>query len=617
MLAEKRLLVVYEGCSPEQALREIDANSNWQWVYAGRDFLCSLRWEETFRETARRLSIAAQLQSTADDLALEFNTLIDELGKDNSSIGWWIGKISEKNAYISDLFLYICYLKSITEAMSTSQEENWIVVTDSAGLARTLVAHARRSGWRSGWIMMWRARAMMLLRAGTEIYSEFRMKIAMLFSFASLHRLMMRLDAGVDDTRGDQKHILIHSWLRNDSLDQEGKFVDRFFDVLPQELQERGYNVQYLVLPPTNFAARNVVVTILEKLSEQGLLFPSHKYLGWPDFLKAFFLPYVTSNLPKGRSWLGGLNVSALISEERWSQVWSSRTSLIFTYYLFSRRLGIKGKSFDRIIHTFENHNWEKAFCLGIHKYTVSDRVVGFQHTAILWNYHVYCPGSFERRAMVLPDVVVANGKFWANKLHERGFPNVVVGGAFRFKHLFALPSRKQINADRVVILAAASASVSQTLEMMRYLYLAFGDDSSSDVCIKLHPIHSVTDAMCMEIFEDKQPAHFRYVDEPITQLLSCVDVLIYCSTTMCLEALAHGVPSISITPATSIDMDVMRWFPSIRRSADSPQMLREQVKYILGMSEEEKTSWVREAKEIVDQVFAPVTDRSIDAFLR
>ena len=114
-MGDKRILVAHERCRPKHVIREINDEYDWHWIYAGRDFLRLLKWQRALQETACRHSIGVELQRAADELAGDFNALIDELGKRHSSVGWWIGQIAEKNTFISHLFLYICYLKSIIE----------------------------------------------------------------------------------------------------------------------------------------------------------------------------------------------------------------------------------------------------------------------------------------------------------------------------------------------------------------------------------------------------------------------------------------------------------------------------------------------------------------------
>ena len=70
------------------------------------------------------------------------------------------------------------------------------------------------------------------------------------------------------------------------------------------------------------------------------------------------------------------------------------------------------------------------------------------------------------------------------------------------------------------------------------------------------------------------------------------------------------------MVPETSIDLDVMRWFPHMRRAAESPHMLREEIQSLLAMSIEEKKKWDKDAKRLVAKVFEPISAKTVDSFL-
>ena len=165
--------------------------------------------------------------------------------------------------------------------------------------------------------------------------------------------------------------------------------------------------------------------------------------------------------------------------------MWSARTSSAYLYYAFAKRLGKAGKSPYRILDTFENHIWEKALHLGIRRYGAADKVIGFQHTTLSWNYHCYSPKSFEFQAGVLPDQIVCTGSVWAEELLSRGYKSVDVGGALRFDPLPTTIDSCHPDNDIPTILVTSNAGENLTLEVLRNIYLAFGKDTDKKIWIK------------------------------------------------------------------------------------------------------------------------------------
>ena len=117
-------------------------------------------------------------------------------------------------------------------------------------------------------------------------------------------------------------------------------------------------------------------------------------------------------------------------------------------------------------------------------------------------------------------------------------------------------------------------------------------------------------------MFDGEFPRHFHFVNQSLPQLLSRTNLLLYSSTSVCFDALARGVPILSVVPEMAIDLDDLRWFPWFRRAANSPQALRNETETILSMSVEETVRWVAQARQIVASVLAPVTSECVEAFL-
>jgi len=615
----KRVWVAHVRDKSERVRSAIGGEVEFQWIYAGQDIRQLTEWELKLEGVASHQPMGSHLQVAADDLSHAFNDFIDCLGRRHDSLGWWMGQIAEKNPHVSQLFLQICYLKSITDVIGKSHYSNWLVVVNNGQLGQALVLCAKQAGWVVKTISGVRMKMVAALSIVVQIARDLRSKSTLVQNFARLRYWSKRLchvTNGASSTPHNQKKtILIHSWLRNDCVGQKGEFVDRFFGVLPEKLQNLNYDIQYLVLPATIISQWSSTLKTLRILWQRNLLFPIHKYLKWIDVLKALFIPHLICNVPKGEIWFRDWNISALVAGERRKQVWSSRTSDAYLFYALTKQLGKAGVCFERVVHTSENHVWEKALCLGIHSNGVANKSIGFQHSAIPWNYHCLSPGSYECGTDVLTDVLTCSGRFWASCIREKGYPSVVTGGAFRSDDL-TQTSRRSLVSDQRIILAAANAYIPHTLDMLRAIYLAMREDDSRKIWIKLHPDFPLRADECQQVFTGGMPAHFEFVTKPLSQLFDRVGLVVYCSSAICVDALARGIPILSVVPETAIDLDPMRWFPSFRRAAGSPEDLRKEVNIILSMSSSEQVEWEQSARQIAERVLAPVTPESINACL-
>ena len=615
-----KILLVSADCNLSRVNRFTELQTNYCWIYAGNDVRLRIFWEKHLSGVQPRISMGYRLQKAADDLSDDFNEWIDDLGRLHNSLGWWIGQISEKNPFVSTLFFHLCYLKIITDQLKIPSNTNWLVVVENHGLRRALIAYARDSNLDMIEIDRWSSELSATKQLVINAIYGILSRVMLVKNWLTLRRVIRdlcssqsELDVMPDDCEGS---ILFHSWLGDDNVGDDGQFVDRFFGVLPYYLRDKGYRVKYFFLPLSVIAREAKLYDILRPLADSDFLFPSHLYLKFIDVFKALLFPlifcWLPRRVPKFRTW----SVRYLIDEDRWSQVWSSRTSAAYLYYAFAIRLGNNSKRVNRIYGTFENHIWEKAMYLGMRQSDVAERLIGYQHTTLHWNYHCYSPKSFELQTGVLPDQIVCTGSYWSDELLRRGYKHVKLGGALRFDTLPDNFEPQYRSNCKPIILVTSNAGENLTLEVLRNIYLSFGKDSAKTIWIKIHPHLHLSNEHYSSVFDGEIPEHFHLKTESVSELFPNVDLLVYSSTSLCFEALTMGIPVLSFVPETFVDLDDLQFFPHLRCAAATHQDLRRKAQKILGQSSGEYLDWLSNINESMKTVFAPVTPTSLETFI-
>ncbi|MDP7260042.1 MAG: hypothetical protein QF376_04085 [Anaerolineales bacterium] len=144
------------------------------------------------------------------------------------------------------------------------------------------------------------------------------------------------------------------------------------------------------------------------------------------------------------------------------------------------------------------------------------------------------------------------------------------------------------------------------TLEVLRQVHLAFSEDDGKEIWIKLHPHLDLRSGNFEQVFADKLPEHFHFKEDPVSELLSDVDLLVYSTTVVCFEALARGFHVLSVVPETLVDLDDLRYLPHLRCAAASPQELSEKADGLLARSCDEQTDWIAQVQRpLIDCVFS------------
>lgn len=192
-----------------------------------------LEWERNIGDAVPRMMMGSRLQRAADELADDYDLLIDQLARRYNSLGWWIGKIGEKNPYCSLLFFHVCYLQIVIEIIEVHADACCLVIAESAAFRKQLELFANNADWSVQVVGGWQQKLRRFRHSLALVIYGFYHKLHLTSQWLRIKRWSRHLFAYGDlsQASSDSKQgvVLIHSWLRHDSLDERGRFVDRFF----------------------------------------------------------------------------------------------------------------------------------------------------------------------------------------------------------------------------------------------------------------------------------------------------------------------------------------------------------------------------------------------------
>ena len=114
-----------------------------QWVYLGKNVPFSLKLEQLLG-TSTKIKIGDLLQEIAKEFRQEYIDYIGELSlaaERLHPIGcWWLSSVSEKNPFISDVFLHFCYIKFCQRIIGNLSSDLFIVC-ETRALAQALLSN--------------------------------------------------------------------------------------------------------------------------------------------------------------------------------------------------------------------------------------------------------------------------------------------------------------------------------------------------------------------------------------------------------------------------------------------------------------------------------------------
>jgi len=594
------------------------------WCYFGETVSSAAACREWLDGLAERIEAGEFLQEMARDKRQSYIEFMGELSRRYSSDSWWLASLSEKNPYISKVFLRAC---SVLVADRLVRERDGkgilLLVVEDRALRQCLSGHLRPGlgndllcpeGFGEGFRVRVRQIAEFWARWVHFLGRQFsRLLIARMF--VSGEEIQRRRGVGL---------TLIHSWVDSRAFDGTGAYRSIHFGDLDRYLASQGRTVAIVpgILPSLSF--RSGVRALVR--SGVPFLLPQ-RFLRLSDVLREAWRslrrPPEIACPP-----FEHVDISALIEEDRQQDWMLGRPRVNAMLGSVVRRWYEAGIRIESFVYTFENHLWEKAYCLAFRRHYAGVRLVGYQNVnlpSLSLNFFVAEP---ERALMPLPDLLIANGRYSFELLAHDGHDpeRLRCGGALGYLHLAGLAAREPArslgsardrSAPRFTVLVTTSNGVPLACELLWKAIQAFTAELGIRVLIKCHP-GLLFAALSSALGLDRLPANFEVCDRPVPELLRRCAALLYMDSTSSLEALAIGVPVVHVVSDFGLDIDHLERMSEVRLSARTPEELRRAVLSLTQEAEEEGAAADRRrrGREVVTTFFGPSDEQAYRWFL-
>lgn len=571
-----------------------------QWLYCGTDVPLSLKLDEVLDQSTK-IDVGRSLQDTAREFRQEYIDFIGQISyaiDDEYSIKcWWLSSISEKNPYISNVFLYFCYIK-ICQRIIRTLSHDLIIISESRALSKSIFKNLSISK---------NYRVSLEDRYGYDapekiistLYSAIK-KAWFLGSFfsriisAKFFQLLVRMcKSRPCETPG----ICIHSFTDNRSLLNANHYQHIYFRGLGPELDRSGIPFFYLidVLPTTSYLS---VINRLIHYPENCYLL--EEFITFFDIINAHRLISGTGKWWNSGSSMGGVEMEQILEGEMVRDGINTRREEAYLRFCAGKRVSLRFP-IKTFIYIFENHIWEKMFCRAFRCYSPETTLVGYAHAIVNTMYTCYSVSGYEKHLLPLPDIIAVNGIRAKNVLEHSGFigKKIEIIGALRYQSLEKKKISKKEYKEKTV-LVALSAGINDSLELTHKVLSALGDHEGIIVDLKFHPTlpFSIISKYIRSI-----PGNVRIREDPIEKLLLNSDVLIYAESTVCVEALAMGVPVVNVRSDHRIDMNIFEGIDVVPSVSTVPEII-EAINYV---TSDKILEQLNSIQIIVDDIFAPL----------
>lgn len=581
-------------------LATLPAERQYSWIYVGKDvYICTLL-EKIIGNRAARISISEDLQKTARQYRDDYIDYIGKIFVTHESPIWFLTSLSEKNPFISDFFLNFCYLTVCLNYIHESERDLIIVGENRA------VLHALKENLNED-----PDTRMMIydspLHSGIENirYSCAKIKNKLVFLCRYMARVFLAKVFSIvkrhsREIKMSDQLIITHTFTDYRSFPEMGVYKESYLGNLCDDIAKKTTGLVYLSdVLPTLWYPKALYPLFFVK----NRIYLKEEFLSLTDIFNAML--YVRTNYPEIHEKIpfGGLNVLSILQEDLSQDRATARVEQSYLNYFISKRISRRFvvKSF---LFSFENHVWERAFCDGFKKMG-DTKLIAYAIVFINRMYTCYSVSRVEKAVVPHPDIIIVSGSQGKDMLAESGFDadKIIIGGAVRYPNLRA-DEKKIRHVSKKTVLLALSAEINASLELVFKSVHAFSRSGELNIIIKCHPIVPYNK---IAPFLPKLPGHFSISDEPIGILLSRSDLVLYTESTVCVEAVAQGIPIMHVRSDHSIDINIFEGDESVPSYADPIDINSETMRIVNG---EEKLP----SNELISHLFQPIDMQKIES---
>jgi hypothetical protein len=558
-----------------------------------------------------KLFTAAEKQRLVDQYVEEISDIGD---LNHYSLSWLCHPISEKNDLAPDnLFNQVIdflYFFQVYQGISESGGETLAVLADSPVLVKSIIDLSRKQGFH----------CQVIGGLAPVLKRTFSTGIRWRLSCIRNHYKLLKgkrsrarqrgLLLGKPDKR--KTYTVVRTWFDHRSPSLINRDRDIYFGSLPGFLKKRGRDILYFgdIIDPGFGPAFEV--------PQQGLRNPvllEGALLKWFDIWKGVRFHWrCKKNIRlKDEIMIQNLDVGDVFENYLLMELKNFSIPINYFTFLAARRLVEKVKV-ERFFCLFENYSWEKVTALALRERSPGIKITSFQHAQVALGSIKFFMGTRESRGIPLPDRIVTLGQVTRDFLvNEKNYPpdSTVPGCALRHDYHQGWSRVPRQHRNHILV---HLWTFRRSIEMLNFLFTCKVFRERYSLTVSTHPNHPLEKLKPQLNFTDT--GIFKVSTASLEANFQEADMVVYSGTTICLDALANGMPVINIEFQDFISPDPLFNFTGFRWNAANEQELLAAVEAIYGLSDTDYYERQKQARDFVRKYFYPVNEKNIGIFL-
>lgn len=601
MSLKKKQKIVLILSKPEYAIKFFSTNTSNEldyWIYLGKNVIVFSEIEKVIGNRIKRIDTGKDLQDAARTLRKPYIDFVGSLSRNENKMAWILTSISEKNVYLSDLFLMLCYLETLDHEIK-KYPGGICVFCEEPVLIRAILKNFEK--YANLEIQCFNSTATTIqesIQKKLTLHKDQALFIICYFLRISCARILHILNISGQNIQKNKPVIAIHTWIDKRSFSNINSYSDVHFGNLGHLLEMNNKDFFYMFDILTLTELPRILIN-MSKVKISWKLFED--FLEFSDIFRAFYMAKRRKKEGKNDVFFSGREVSVLLNAGYAQDKYSLRPELSYLYYFAAKNM-TRQFSVKTFIYTFENHIWEKMTIEGIRESSPHTKIVGYAHGTVDKMYLGYSLSVTEKNLIPTPDVILVNGHQAQEILFKSGFEdtNIQIIGSLRHGNLTFINKRNKTER-KSEILVVLSYDLYRSLEMIFKCVKAFSGTEDLSITFKPHPIINLEILMK---FAGSLPKTFSFSSKSISTLFETANLVIYSDSNASVEAASLGIPFLHIKSDFTIDMNIFEDVELIP-SVSSPQQIRIQSLKILNGEYplfEEIQMYVKKIFSLVDE---------------
>ncbi len=427
-------------------------------------------------------------------------------------LDWWVSSPSSRNLYYSDLYKYICVLKTLDKLKT---KYSFSVITDSQAFKKILIKSFNSN----------------ILKVKIKLSKKLISKYFYFF-YIIKNILLFFL-----------QYSLIKIIIKKNYIPNNISLIDTF--IIDKKNKEKFYygNLKNLAIKQnkkvfflTTIIENNFIkfFNILNSLNKSKDYFLKENYLNYRDLFYCFLYLNRKKKFDINYKKFEKFNLSSLIKEEIFYNRNLFSVFIGLSNYRFFKKMKLKSLNIKKFVNWFENQPFDKGLNYGLRKFYPNAISLGYQGFTDYPEYMNIYPSNAEFKSNVIPKKIVVCGEKYINLRKEFCKKlNIINGPALRAENVHKFSEKKRIY--KVVIFLEGASK-----KMDRDIVLKFIDISKSFIdtkfYIKTHPILPINK------LEVNIPNNVKVISGNFSSVAEKTLIAIsYGNTSATLESLAYG----------------------------------------------------------------------------